>query len=60
MVELFQMNWNFLLRYCAMKILPYQNEEFYVVYVKNIETNIKSGTVMSVLKQLIQRQGYHL
>lgn len=70
--------------YCAMKILPYQNEVFskyqtesvqefrfalnsqiweqvfYTIFVEKIENHIKSNTVMNVLKQLVQQQGYHL
>ena len=70
--------------YCAMKLLPYQDEVFYkyqtesvqefrfalseqirqqvfyAIFMKNIETSIKSKSVMHVLKQLIKQQGYHL
>ena len=70
--------------YCAMKILPYQDESFskyktesvqefrfalseqirqqvfYAIFVRNIETSIKSNAVMNVLKQLIRQQGHHL
>ena len=70
--------------YCAMKILPYQDESFskyqtesvqefrfafseqirqqvfYAIFVRNIETSIKSNTVMNALKQLIRQQGHHL
>ncbi len=70
--------------YCAMKILPYQDETFskygtesvqefrfalsgqireqifYAIFVENIETHIKSNTIINVLKQLIQQQGCHL
>ncbi|MEZ3473571.1 MAG: hypothetical protein K1W27_12310 [Lachnospiraceae bacterium] len=70
--------------YCAMKILPYQDEAiskyraesvqefrfalsgqireqvFYTTFVENIETRIKSNTIINALKQLIQQQGYHL
>lgn len=70
--------------YCAMKLLPYQEETFskyraasvqefrfalseqirqqvfYAIFMKNIETSIKSKSVMHVLKQLIKQQGYHL
>ncbi len=70
--------------YCAMKILPYQDEAFskyraesvqefrfalsgqireqvfYATFVENIETRIKSNTIINALKQLIQQQGYHL
>ena len=70
--------------YCAMKILPYQNEHFseyqtksvqefrfelsqgirsqifFANFVKNIETHIKSTAVIRTLKQLINRQVYHL
>ena len=33
---------------------------FYAIFVKNIETHIKSNTIINALKQLIQQQGYHL
>ena len=70
--------------YCAMKILPYQDEMFskyrtesvqefrfalsgqireqvfYAIFVENIETHIKSNTIINTLKQLIKHQGYHL
>ncbi len=70
--------------YCAMKILPYQDETFskyctesvqefrfalngqireqvfYAIFVENIETHIKSNTIINTLKQLIKHQGYHL
>ena len=70
--------------YCAMKILPYQDETFskyrtesvqefrfalsgqireqifYAIFVENIETYIKSNTIINALKQLIQQRGYHL
>ena len=62
--------------YCAMKILPYQGETykefrfalseqiqqqvFFVSFVKNIETHIKSNIIVNTLKQPIQQQGYHL
>ena len=70
--------------YCAMKILPYQDEMFskyrtesvqefrfalsgqireqvfYAIFVENIETRIKSNTIINTLKQLIKHQGYHL
>ena len=70
--------------YCAMKLLPYQDEAFYkyqtesvqefrfalseqirqqvfyAIFVEKVETGIKSNTLISALKQLIQKQGYHL
>ena len=70
--------------YCAMKILPYQNEYFsgyrtksvqeirfelsegirnqifFVTFVKNIETHIKSNAMIKALKQLVHQQVYHL
>ena len=70
--------------YCAMKLLPYQDEEFYQYrdnsvqefrfilsgkirqqifyahFVKNIESYIKSITLMKALKSLVKRNGYHL
>ncbi len=66
--------------YCAMKILPYQEDVFskyrtesvqefrfalskqireqvfYVIFVENIETRIKSNTIINTLKQLVQQQ----
>ena len=33
---------------------------FYAIFVKNIETHIKSNTIINALKQLIQQQGCHL
>ena len=70
--------------YCAMKLLPYQDETFskyqtesvqefrfalseqirqqvfYAIFVEKAETSIKSNTFINALKQLIQKQGYHL
>ena len=70
--------------YCAMKILPYQNEHFseyrtksvqefrfelsqgirsqifFAIFVKNIETHIKSNAMTKALKQLVCQQVYHL
>ena len=70
--------------YCAMKLLPYQDEAFYkyqtesvqefrfalseqirqqvfyAVFVEKVETGIKSNALINALKQLIQKQGYHL
>lgn len=70
--------------YCAMKLLPYQDESFaeyrlesaqefrfalseqirqqvfYAISVQNVETHIKSKTIIKALKQLVQKQGYHL
>ena len=70
--------------YCAMKILPYQDEQFseyrtksvqefrfelsqeirkqifFATFVKNIETHIKSETMIKALKQLICQQVCHL
>ena len=70
--------------YCAMKLLPYQEENFsayrsesvqdfrffisqkiqeqifYVSFVKNIETGIKSTWLVNAIKRLVGRQGYHL
>ena len=37
-----------------------RQQVFYAIFVKNIETSIKSNSVMHVLKQLIKQQGYHL
>ena len=69
--------------YCAMKILPYQEEAFskyrgesvqefrfalsegirrqvfYATFLQNIETDIKSETIMKALKLLLQRQSSH-
>ena len=70
--------------YCAMKILPYQDERFYkyqpesvqefrfalsrqihrqvfyAIFMKNMETGIKSNAIINALKQFIRQQGYHL
>lgn len=70
--------------YCAMKLLPYQDETFseyrtesvqefrfvlseqirqqvfYAIFVEKVETGIKSNALINALKQLIQKQGYHL
>ena len=70
--------------YCAMKLLPYQDETFskyraesvqefrfalseqirqqvfYAIFVEKVETSIKSNALINALKQLIQKQGYHL
>ncbi len=70
--------------YCAMKLLPYQDEAFYkyqtesvqefrfalseqirqqvfyAIFVEKVETSIKSNALINALKQLIQKQGYHL
>ena len=70
--------------YCAMKILPYQNEHFsqyrtksvqefrfelsqgirsqifFTIFVKNIETHIKSNAMIKALKQLACQHVYHL
>ena len=37
-----------------------REQVFYAIFVKNIETSIKSNSVMHILKQLIKQQGYHL
>jgi len=37
-----------------------RQQVFYTVLVKNIETSIKSNSVINALKQLIQQQGYYL
>ena len=37
-----------------------RRQVFYTIFVKNIETSIKSTSIMDALKQLIQQQGYHL
>jgi len=52
--------------YCAMKLLPYQDEVFSkyrmenAIFVEKVETSIKSNAIINALKQLIQWQGYHL
>ena len=72
------------LKYCAMKLLPYQDEAFseyrtesvqefrfvlseqirqqvfYAIFMGKAEISIKSNALINALKQLIQRQGYHL
>lgn len=37
-----------------------RRQVFYAIFVKNIETSIKSTSIMNALKQIIQQQGYHL
>jgi len=37
-----------------------REEVFYAIFVRNIETHIKSNAVRNALKQMIQKQGYHL
>ena len=37
-----------------------REQVFYAIFVKNIEIHIKSIAVRNALKQLIQKQGYHL
>ncbi len=37
-----------------------REQVFYAIFVKNIETHIKSNAIMNALKQLVQKKGYHL
>ena len=37
-----------------------REQVFYVIFMENIETRIKSNAIISALKQLIRQQGYHL
>lgn len=37
-----------------------REQVFYAIFVKNIETHIKSNTIINALKQLVQQQGSHL
>lgn len=37
-----------------------RQQVFYAIFVKKLETSIKSASIMNALKQLIQQQGYHL
>ena len=37
-----------------------RQQVFYAIFVKKAETSIKSNALINALKQLIQRQGYHL
>lgn len=70
--------------YCAMKLLPYQDESFsdfrdksvqnfrfalsegirqqvfFATLVQNIETQIKSSSIINALKQAIVKQGHYL
>lgn len=62
--------------YCAMKLLPYQDKSvqdfrfalsegirqqvFFVTFVQNIETRIKSSSVINALKQAFFRQAHFL
>lgn len=62
--------------YCAMKLLPYQDESFsdfrfalsegicrqvfFATLVQNIETQIKSSSIINALKQAIVKQEHYL
>lgn len=70
--------------YCAMKLLPYQDEKFsdyrdksvqdfrfalsegirqqvfFATFVQNIETRIKSSSIINALKQAIVKQEHYL
>ncbi len=37
-----------------------QERVFCATFAKNIETHIKSNAIMNALKQLMQKQGFHL
>ena len=37
-----------------------RQQVFYAIFVEKVETGIKSNLIINALKQLIQRQGYHL
>lgn len=37
-----------------------REQVFYAVFAKNIETHIKSNTIINALKQLVQQRGYFL
>ncbi|MCI8496433.1 MAG: hypothetical protein HFI74_12310 [Lachnospiraceae bacterium] len=37
-----------------------RQQVFYAILIEKVETNIKSNAIINILKQLIQRQGYHL
>ncbi len=37
-----------------------REQVFYAIFVENIETHIKSNTIINALKQLVQKLGYHL
>ena len=37
-----------------------RQQVFYAIFVEKVETGIKSNVIINALKQLIQRQGYHL
>ena len=37
-----------------------REQVFYAVFAKNIETHIKSNTIINALKQLVQQRGYYL
>ncbi len=37
-----------------------REQVFYAVFAKNIETHIKTNTIINALKQLAQQQGYYL
>ena len=36
-----------------------RQQVFYAIFVKKVETQLKSGTVINSLKQLVRQQGYH-
>ena len=37
-----------------------RQQVFYAIFLKNMETSIKSNVIINALKQFIQQQGYHL
>ena len=37
-----------------------QEQVFCATFAKNIETHMKSNAIMNALKQLMQKQGFHL
>ena len=37
-----------------------RQQVFYAIFVEKAETGIKSNAIINALKQLIQKQGYHL
>ena len=36
-----------------------REQVFYAIFVKKVETQLKSDTVINSLKQLVRQQGYH-
>lgn len=37
-----------------------RQQVFYVIFVEEAEINIKSNAIINAIKQMVQKQGYHL